>query len=1491
MNVTAEAPLVVNGRRALSIAWKAVLILAPTLILAMALGLRLYGIDWDQGGLFHPDERAILMHVEDISPPPANELGLLLNADESPWNPRWFPYGSLPLYLLKGAQLIYEPISKLDIFDIRIPGRVISALADSLTVLMVFILGSRLYGRRVGILASALVALAVIHIQLSHFYAVDTLLTLFVFLSIFFIIRVAQKGRLRDSALVGVFLGMGLATKVSLAPLILIYLAALGMYVFSREKDRMSLAWPSRPKVNSALAGAALGGVVSLAVFFIAQPYAFLEWPIVTFADDGIDGIVQGIKGILTFTGDGIDGNKFVRDVAEQSAMVQRVVDYPYTRQYIDTTPYWYHIRQLAVWGLGLPLGIVAWLGLISAVLYSLIRQRKGDLLILSWVLLYFLISGAFDVKFMRYMLPITPFLILMGSRMVFGIGDALTGWRPRLTPWLNGGLALLVGATAFYALSYVTIYSRPHTAVQASQWIRDNVSEGTIILKEHWEEGLPNLYGYRVRDLPMYEGDTPVKMRGVSQELSQAEYVVFFSNRLYGTIPRLPERYPLSSQYYRLLFSEKLGYELVHYETSYPSLFGVTFVDDTFNRPGVPPPSQLASLRPSALSVNMGFADESFTVYDHPKTLIFRNVDHLSAERLQNLLETTGGSEDRILGLVYSDADARVQQEGGTWSQIVQLGSWTNRFPVVTWLLLIEVMALLVLPLTFLIFRPLPDRGFLFSKILGLLLTSYLVWMLSSLRWMAFSRSSITVALLFLFLTSLISMAARRRELVTFLRERWRLLVIGEVVFLVAFFAFFVLRLANPDLWHPFRGGEKPMDFAYLNAVLKSTYMPPYDPWFAGGFLNYYYMGQFMVATLIKASGIEPVVAYNLAVPLFFALTIGGVFALVYNLAEGTRRRLGGTGFSWSPVLAGGGAGLFVGVLGNLDGAVQVGQGAWRALIQSRPFGVFDFWRSSRLMPPDPPGHEITEFPFFTFLFADLHAHLYAIPITILVLGIGAALVLRRRRSQESDRTVWEEVSQLAIISLAVGSLRAINTWDFPTYMIIAAAAVALGEYLRNGGLSLAMMGKAAVKVGVVYGVGYILFLPFHANYETFYSGLEYTTNRTAFWQFMGVNGLFIFIVISFLLYEARHWLASIFRKGPTQPAQPDETGGSLLHRQVTFSRTLRIGQIAFLLLIVAALMYGVFALVRAFIGLTGSLSEPPAPLPYDTIVVTGILIVLTALLGMKWLMGWGPEAAYKAFAAILLGVVLTLAFGVDIFRVEGDIDRMNTVFKFYLQIWILLAIVSAYFLWRLNYKRSWFSPRWRLGKGLWLGLLAVLIISASIYPIMGTQVRLRDRFQVQPLTLNGAAFMKEATYTDQEGAMDLPSDYDAIRWLQNNVEDSPVILEGRTPLYRWGSRVSIYTGLPTVVGWDWHQTQQRLDYRWAIDQRMADVNRIYSTVSINDALNLMQKYGVEYVYVGELERIYYPEAGIAKFEEMEGAHLERVYQNTKVAIYRLKP
>ena len=1727
-------------------------------IMALALALRLYGLNWDDGYAWtpHPDERAILGYAAQISPPPLSDLAILLDAERSPWNPRWFPYGSFPLYLLRGVHAVAESALAADLADMRLMARAISALADVCAVGAVYLLASALRSRRAGIIAALIVALAVTHVQLSHFFAVDTILALFCVATVIFLIRVARWGRAADSAFAGLFFALALATKISAAPMLAAYFGAHLIYALG-----MAPAEPRfrRPLIFdaalTAAINAAIGGLVALIAFFIFQPYAILDF-----------------------------GN-FFADVSEQSEMARRIRDYPFTRQYIDTTPYLYHIRQLAAWGFGLPLGALAWaalayaavrgmgwraaaayaatgvalpaavmvastsalaviaaVGIASLALIATLPARKPsarlDVILLAWVAPYFIIMGALDVKFMRYMLPITPFLAIFAAGAVVDAWAALSRLRGAVgatarAAALAGGIAILC-ATALYALAYARIYSAPHPAVRAAEWVRDNLPERSLILKEHWDEALPSLYEYETRELPMYDPDTQGKMDALARDLSEADALIVYSNRLYGTTPRLPERYPLTRAYYGLLFDRQLGYEPAARFTSYPNLYGVSLTNETFERPGLPEPRfpvEDGIAPPAALPISLGYADESFTVYDHPKVMIFANVSRLSPDDIsEKIIAAVGGipaterpdpsaveiAPDK-LGLMMDAPRAAAQRAGGTWSAIVNADGWASRLPVLAWLLAMEGAALLAFPLAFAAFGSLADRGWLLAKALGLLVIGFIAWLMASLEIMPFGRASVAVAAIATGVFAIIAAMANRAEIVRFFRERWKTVALAELIFLAAFFAFVLVRMANPDLWHPWRGGEKPMDMAYLTAVLKSSYMPPYDPWFGGGYLNYYYFGQFLTAALIHATGITPEIAINAAIPGYYALTAALAYSIAYNLAAATSTRAGRqryprpnplpsrergsaggnpslvsdeypstkdgrgrvhgaahdapsrsaglqeyvnrnqarTALSESPLplwervrvrvrraqarlggrdaraprartrpltsedlragerrvhsaahntpspLTGEGRGegdarvhsadhntpsplmgegksererrvhsaahntpsplmgegrgegdarvhstahntpspltdagerrvhsahntpsplmgegrgegdararfgairnrpyiagllgaAFVALLGNMDGAIQVWQGAWSAVVRGLPAPDFDFWRASRMMPPDPPGWEITEFPFFTFLFADPHAHLFALPFTLLAIGCAAAFVL----DAAPRNPLWTpaRVLRLAALGLAVGSLRAINTWDYPTYLALAFAAVFVREYLAHGGLALAPTLRAAAQSAIVFAVGFLAFLPYQMSYETFFLGVETTTNTTPLNQFLAIAGLFAFAAASFCLWELRRPLnraisqtarlfgdlRAVLADDPAAPASV--SGVSVSASGAAAARTSALSSLE------APLAVTIIAFVILTVGfaLTAALSG----WEWATVAVSGAMVCMSLAVGVRAMSR--PADAFArpvAFAALMSAAGFSLVIALDLVRVEGDIERMNSVFKFYMQIWVLLALASAFAVWRLAGTLGAWSPRLRAA---WTMALSALVIVCAVYPVLGTRDRLSDRFNDSPppLTLDGLAYADGAVYRDPKGDVDLSQDMAAIRWMRENIEGSPVVLEANTPTYQWGSRISIHTGLPGAVGWEWHQQQQRWDYRAEVSARIRDVERIYSTTNEDTAAALIAEYGIAYIYVGALERLYYPPEGIAKFADGRMPDLEAVYDENGATIYRV--
>ena len=1594
-------------------------------ILAVALALRLYGINWDSGFGFHPDERSIYMragcmydvlteaagHQSCLRDFPEMESGIpglktFFNAERSSLNPHWFPLGSVLIYVLVLSRSVIELFTNISALDMRYVGRPLSALFDVGTVFMVFLLGRKMFSQKVGLLGAAFTALAVIHIQNSHFYRPETISAFFLMASFWAMLRMVERGRLRDSLLLGALVGLAMAPKVSVLPLVL----PLGLAYLWRVLDSSGGRWSAitLEKIQGPFVHAYAAGAVALAVFFVLTPYALLDF------------------------------NSFIEDLVDQTDMARQAGLWPFTYQYVNTPAFSYQIHQTSAWGLGIPLGIVAWLAIPFAAVMIFRRQksRRWDLLLLAWVVPNLLFLESFEVKFLRYLFSVMPFMVLMAARMLWWLVDAARSssrsysaspssqgagtslrwlaflgrfwvriWGPlshsRARPGLALALLVLVLATtAFYALAFERVYARDHPAVAASRWMQENIPPRTAVVSDnHWDEFVPGIHRYDVWQFPVYEPDSRTKMEDLAKRLARSDYLVFYSNRPYGSVARLPEHFPLSSGYYHQLFSGELGYRLERSFTSYPTFLKVSFQDDPFDRAGLPRPQPLVPDDASGLRLNLGYADDNVVGYDHPQVLLFRNLERKPEDVLLRQLLVRSSARDGSgsavpaqarergeLGLMLSTKDLERQRAGGTWSRIFDRGSWTNRFPVLAWLLTIELGYLITLPLAMFIFRPLPDRGIVLARILGFLLIGYFAWLLVSLDWLNFSNRAIFIGGLLVGLGSAIALVFNWREIIGFLRERWKLLLLAESLFLLAFLAFVLVRMANPDLWHPSLGGEKPMELAYLSAVARSTTLPPYDPWFAGGYLNYYYWGYFLVSLPMRVTGIVPPTAFNLAVPLFFALTFTGAFSLVYNLAEGLRRsrgpgaprdgpaagqaplpastaasspeeaglagglpgsppvpkvgqsdqigfvepesvepesgdqsrsRLAGllsatmvplignldgmvrlaqgawyrrsrfASTLWSPIGAGLLSATMVAVIGNLDGMVQLVQGAWYRLFRpEQALPLFDFWRSSRMIPPldeidgsplafwlpaqQVPGltdvsHHITEFPFFTFLFADLHAHMMALPFTLLVMGLGVSLAVGLRNSGWR----WTVIAS-TVLALGLGSLWVINSWDYPAYLVLVLALLGLAAYGRRvaGTKKFAWTKKLGwfglLSVGVI-GFSVLLFLPFHQTYETFNAGIAASKWRTPLDRYLVIHGLFLFVAMTFLIYRGRQSLAPLFR---TLSGQGDMAGSDAV---LTTGDRLRLAYL------------GIGLAVVVYLALAG----------YWT---AAILLPLLLLTGLALMVELGRETQDRLFAAIpliFLGMALSIGIGVDFVRLNGDIGRMNTLFKLYLEGWVLFSVAAGYMLWYLG-DRGWLSRIWsrdRWGAKLaWMGILAVLLASSLIYPVLGTKARINVRFGDTPVSLEGTAYMAQADHQEEGRSLHLKWDLEAIRWLQDNVEGSPVILEAHHHQYHWTSRVADYTGLPTVLGWPWHQIQQRTPYAYAIQERSRDIREIYSTADVGRAQELLTKYDIEYIVVGELEQAHYPAAGLDKFEQMVGKGLVfPEFRNQGVNIYRV--
>ena len=1506
------------------------------LILLVAFGLRAYNIRWDEGKLTHPDERSTVAFYAPTMRWPT-DWSTAFDPQQSTFNPLWdrngghrrsYTYGHFPLYLLTISADLASRTAPLwqklgaspeTVNFVRLlkgvpgyayVGRFLMAVADTFTVYLVYLIARKLYGRRAGLLAAAFSAFTVTQIQLAHFFAVDPISATFTLLALYGAMLMAERRSAGAAVLTGVGCGLAIASKFSALPILAAPLVATFLPLLKRpfqarraEADAQSTNLPVSRSTNAPIYQSTnlpisplfISLLTALLVFTITSPFVFLDW-----------------------------GNWAQAVIKEQGAMVRGEADFPFTRQYRGTVPYLYHFEQQLKWGMGWPLGVVALAGLAWVLVRALLgKARAGEWILLSWIVPYFGITGLFLAKFMRYMSPMVPLLCVMGAGMLCKMQEAgskrqKSGLHLASCILYLSNLfiaAALLGAV-FWALAFVNgVYGHTHPWITASRWIYAHVPDGAVLATEHWDDDLPlglpepqadmGSHGYRIVDLPLYEDDNEGKYQIVRSHLQEADYVVLSSNRLYASIPRLPERYPMTTRYYDLLFSGELGFEKVAEFTTYPRLGPLVFPDDR--------------------------ADESFTVYDHPKPIIFEKVRDLSDTEWDSLL---GGSwQGAIAGYVgqpillarlwptseRSPAPQPPQPEKERKSLLLQQpvdelpvvhdfrwNRWASRSTVgavLVWWLALAVLGLAAWPLTFVVFRNLRDRGYLFARGLGLLLVGYVNWLLASLHLMKNSLLTIGLGIVLLALLSFWLWQRNRQEFAAFWRAQRRLILFCEGLFAAAFLAFVTIRLLNPDLWQPWQGGEKFMEFAFLNAITRSPTFPPYDPYFAGGYMNYYYYGQYLVAVLIKLTGIQASVAFNLAVPTLFALTVAGAFSVVYNLAGYQVAGRGSQSAIRNPrsairhwwkrgLLAGLLGSLFVAVLGNLDGLAQVLRGLGNVSgsgFQSQIPGVqtlvravgglkavvttgqrlpaYNYWEPSRVIPPT-----INEFPYWSFLFADLHPHMIGIPFTVLFLALGLNL-LAGYSTRWDSRGRAEGLLSFLVLPLTLGALAAINTWDLPTYLGLGVLVYLVREWRGGGRIRwLPTLGFAVALAALSLG----LYYPFFHSYEAVGAGgVGLVKVKTSLGQWLNIWGFFVFLAFTFLLIELR-------RRG--------EGLGLLRWLRLLFDRWEETPRFARLHVLLVRGSVG-YLIGRIVVGLIIVLTIVLALLKYT---VPATLLLPLAAAGLLLLRR--RATAENLFVTVLIFTGLLVLMGVEFvylkdFLQGGDHRRMNTLFKFYVQVWVLLGLGTAAALPRIwRAVQGWRSRR---AGTVWTTALALLLVASLAFLVLGTPDRVNDRFPGErpPLgTLDGMAFMSVGSYTwpDASNVIELKYDYEAIHWLLENVRGTPVIAEGRIDYYREGGmRVSSFTGLPTLLGA--HQSEQRYgDVQ--VGPRDGLAREFWSTPDAGRARQIIDELHVSYIYVGKLERTVYPPEGIAKFQQMaEQGLLTVAYRNEEVAIYQV--
>lgn len=566
---------------------------------------RLRGVNWDEGQHLHPDERFLTMVTQGISWP--KDIQAYLDTSTSPLNPHnqgfgFFVYGTLPIFFTK---FVVDLVGKNNYGDVTIVGRQLSALVDIGTVVLVYLIAkqvvkSDIRKTRVSLLSSFFYASMVLPIQLSHFYAVDTYVTFFLTFSFYLLNRLllASSFSFLTSIALGISFGFALASKITA----ILFLPIIGLgflWCLATHKNR--------PRV---LVFCFLFAISCFLAFRFTQPYLF--------ANSGVFDVTLNAKVIENW--------KQLESFDDASG------GFPPAVQWITTKPYVFPLKNMVYWGLGIPLAAIS---LFSLMYVAMKGVRQGIVILLSflWIFGLFFYQGAQFVKALRYFYSIYPFLALLSGYAFSQFFVWVKNHHPKLLFVVFCFLFLAI----LYPFSFTSMYSRPHTRIAASEWIYNNVPAGSFKSDEHWDDGLPLSLPtegfihekYTGVEFPLYWPDNREKWSLMVENLQKVNYIFLTSNRLYGSLMTLPEKYPVTARYYATLFDGSLGFEKVAEFTSRPNI-PIPFLQWCINLPGARYGIVAkASAECPLLGISLvdDEADETFTVYDHPKVIIFKKV------------------------------------------------------------------------------------------------------------------------------------------------------------------------------------------------------------------------------------------------------------------------------------------------------------------------------------------------------------------------------------------------------------------------------------------------------------------------------------------------------------------------------------------------------------------------------------------------------------------------------------------------------------------------------------------------------------------------------------------------------------------------------------------------------------------------------------------------------------------------------------------------
>lgn len=747
---------------------------------------------------------------------------------------------------------------------------------------------------------------------------------------------------------------------------------------------------------------------------------------------------------------------------------------------------------------------------------------------------------------------------------------------------------------------------------------------------------------------------------------------------------------------------------------------------------------------------------------------------------------------------------------------------------PFIQWWLTLLVLGVTFYPISGLLFRKFHDGGWLFSKTLGLAVSGWLLWFLSSVKLFRFTEKNAWITVLVCLVCNLLVLFYQweynrnqtdiaKRTPYEITHNKVTAALMSEVLFFLLFFIWCYMKGFKPEAY----GTEKFMDYGFMTTMMRSEYMPPEDLWFSGNYINYYYVGQYMATYMTKLTGVLVGYGYNLMMMTLAAFGFVLPYSLVYNVSKvfvkdlSLRKRntgkqkeeSNGNGFRVClPSFAGITAGIAVCFAGNLHYPIY----KWVIPFINRIRGVeskaYWFPDATRYIGynPETSDKTIHEFPVYSFVLGDLHAHVINIIFVLTVLALLFAFLIRRKDQMDSlrlglsiqENSLRKEAFHPIILFLGffIGLFRTTNFWDFPIYFVVAGAIILFSNAVIYQFKKKTLV-LTAIHAAVILVIAEITALPFTLNFNQISTRLCLTVARTPIYQLLVLWGLPITLVVIFTVNRFKDLSLEGFITGIKEQVK---TKKSEKVAKQNFDESTEI----------------------SFVQEKNKLFQFIEHLPIADLFMITIGLCAIGLILV-------PEVVYVQ----------------DIY--SGDYKRANTMFKLTYQAYIMFGLFMGFMITRyLAFPRTF--------KRRVIGVLAAfMFISTVFYAKNAINAWFGNVFKKENYkTLDASAFMETESYED----------YLATNWLNENVEGIKVVLEAQGDSYTFYQRVSVITGLPTIMGWNTHEWLWRSDetgaYPAACQERVDDINAIYNAVNADEAKELLKKYNVSYVYVGALER-----------------------------------